>query len=77
MSDDDNIGPTRLFPKGQLNADDEGGLECRIGVNIDRQRIIIEFGTQLSWIGFTAATAESFSKAIMACVDQLNSSHAN
>ncbi|MBY0562465.1 hypothetical protein [Hyphomicrobium sp.] len=43
------------YPRGKLNADDEGALAFRIGVS--DKTIIIDFGKPVTWIGLDKATA--------------------
>lgn len=58
-----DFGPTKTYPRGKLNADDEGGLQ--IGITEQDGVIIIEFGTELRWIGMPKAQAIEFAKLIM------------
>jgi hypothetical protein len=58
------LGPTKDYPRGKLNNDDDGGLA--IGVGRDRDGvIIIEFGTSVKWIGLDQATAIGFAQLIL------------
>jgi hypothetical protein len=43
------------FPRGKLNADDEGALPIRIGTQ--DKTIIIHFGKPCEWIGLDKHTA--------------------
>ena len=43
------IGPTGRFPQGKLTKQDKGEIALKIGRLDDK--IIIEFGTALTWIG--------------------------
>ncbi len=53
----DTLGTTGLFPRGQLNADDEG--EIRLAIAADRKAGIvrIEFGKPVGWLGLPAQAA--------------------
>lgn len=57
------FGPTKDFPRGKLNAEDEGGL--RIGITEQDGVVIIEFGTELTWLGLDKASAIEFAKIIL------------
>ena len=50
-------GPTGQFPRGKLQADDDG--EIKIGIAADPKKgvVIIDFGAPVTWIGFTADQA--------------------
>ena len=50
------LGPTGNFPRGKLNAEDEGGLAIAVGKNPDGV-IIMDFGKEVGWIGLNQATA--------------------
>jgi hypothetical protein len=58
------FGPTGDFPRGKLNAEDEGGLQIGIAKDHDGV-IVINFGTEVSWIGLDQASAISFAKHIL------------
>ena len=47
----------REYSKGRLNANDEGDLACIITADVEKQRIILDFGKSLSWIAMTADEA--------------------
>jgi len=44
------IGATKKFPQGKLNKTDEG--ELRMAIYEEKGNIVINFGKDLSWIGF-------------------------
>lgn len=56
------------FPDGRLNPDDEGALA--VSVFTDQGRVVIEFGKQLSWIGFGKDNLRAF-------IDLLESKYKN
>ncbi len=66
MSDEKNsipkLGATGQFPKGQLNPDDEGGLQLVIGR--DKGCVIIDFGESVSWLGLPPDEADQFADHI-------------
>lgn len=58
------FGPTGEFPRGKLNPNDRGALT--IGVTHDGEgNVIINFGTDVSWIGFPPDQATQFAKHIL------------
>lgn len=57
------LGPTGKFPRGKLNADDEGGIA--IGVTSQDKTVIINFGKEIAWIGMDKPQAIEFAKLIM------------
>lgn len=44
------LGATNKFPQGKLNKNDEG--ELRMAIYVKNGNVIIDFGKDLSWIGF-------------------------
>ena len=59
------LGPTGKFPKGKISEHDDGGLKVAIGVDKNHNRIIIDFGTKVSWIGFSAEEAEMLAISLL------------
>jgi len=57
------IGKTGKFPKGKLNNNDEGELRFAIGVH--KNRIIIDFNTPVSWIGFDKKQAIEIANSLL------------
>jgi hypothetical protein len=51
------------FPRGKLNADDEGELQVRIGVR--DKTLIIDFGKPVAWLGLDYYSAMSLAANIM------------
>jgi len=61
---DSPFGPTGDFPQGKMSNDDEGGLQ--IGITSDEHgRVIINFGTQLSWIGLEREYVVQFAQLLL------------
>jgi hypothetical protein len=56
------LGGTGDFPRGKLNADDEGAL--RIGVTVKDKTVVIAFGKETAWIGMDKAGALMFAAMI-------------
>lgn len=46
----ENIGPTGKFPEEKLTKKDDGELAFAVGEKDGK--VVIEFGTPVSWIGF-------------------------
>lgn len=56
-------GPTREFPLGKLNDTDRGELVTEI--REEDGRLVVDFGTDLSWIGFEPQGAVDFAYALI------------
>ena len=63
------IGPTNKYPQGKLNEQDKGGLSLAIFTNNDK--IILEFGISVSWIGFDADQARSLAEILIHKADAI------
>jgi hypothetical protein len=57
------------YPRGQLNAADEGALLIRIAVQ-DRT-IIVDFGKPVMWLGLDASTARALGEKLIARADDV------
>jgi hypothetical protein len=58
------FGPTGEYPRGSLGPGDHGAL--KIGVAHDSKgNVIINFGTDVSWLGFPPEQAIQLAKLIM------------
>ena len=55
MTDQRKPGATGDFPRGKLNADDEGGLRMAVGVR--DKTVVLDFGSPVVWIGLPKAEA--------------------
>lgn len=56
------LGGTGHFPRGKLNASDEGGLQ--LAVSAQDKTVIINFGKSVVWVGLDKATALQFAELI-------------
>ena len=56
------LGATGLFPRGKLDASDEG--ELRFGINHDADNVIIAFGKPVFWTAMPPAQARAFANAL-------------
>lgn len=57
------LGATGEFPEGKLTEQDEG--EIKIAVTDYQGKVIINFGTQVTWIGFTPELAELLAQSLL------------
>jgi hypothetical protein len=63
-------GPTGNFPDGSLNPLDKGELSIEIGTTQD-MHIIVNFGTELEWIGFDIVGAQNFVDLLQQRIDAI------
>ena len=59
----DVAGPTGQFPRGKLNAEDEGELTIAFGTEAGCVRI--DFGTPTAWVAFPPDLALAFAANIV------------
>ena len=45
------LGATGDYPDGKLGDDDEGEVKIAITTDTDKQVVIIDFGTPVTWMG--------------------------
>lgn len=58
------FGPTGDYPMGKLNPDDQGGIQ--IGITHDETgTVIINFGTEVKWIGMPPDIASQLAQHIL------------
>ena len=62
-------GMNDKYPRGKLNADDEGELQMRIG--IQDKTIILDFGKQVVWIGLDYYTAMAMADKITKAAEKI------
>jgi hypothetical protein len=58
------IGPTKQYPHGKLNPEDRG--ELAVGVRVEKGMIVVDFGTDLSWVALTPESAIEFATVLLA-----------
>lgn len=58
-----NIGKTGRWTQGKLNKDDNG--ELRMAIFEQNGKVIIDFGTELSWIGFDKNQAKELGNLLI------------
>lgn len=61
----------RQYQHGRLNADDEGALALAVAADHKHQRIIIDLGKSVDWIGLTAKDAQGLIEMLMQKVREL------
>lgn len=61
----DGLGATRRFPEGTLNDNDEGEIRVAIAADRAQQKVIIDFGKPVAWIGFTAEQATELGEMLI------------
>lgn len=55
-------GPVGEYPDGKLGPTDNGAL--MMAVSVDHGRVVIDFGTQVTWLAWSPDEAEAFATAI-------------
>ncbi len=60
---------TDQFPRGKLNADDEGQLQIRVGIQ-DRT-VVVNFGKPVAWLGMDYLTAVNLAETIMRRAEEI------
>jgi len=58
-----NLGPTGAFPEGKLNETDEG--ELAFAVYHQKGKVILEFNSQVKWLGMNASQGIELGKALI------------
>jgi hypothetical protein len=62
----DGLGATGRFPLGQLNPDDEGEIQVAVAADPKHQKVVIDFGKPVAWIGFTPDQARELGEMLIA-----------
>lgn len=57
------LGPTGLFPEGKLTQEDEG--EIMFSIFGKDGKVVIEFGSQVHWVGMTPPQAAAVAEALL------------
>jgi hypothetical protein len=71
ISKRETAGATGTFPQGKIHPADEGELQIRLGVSPDGSKIVLEFGKQITWIGFDHESAKEFAYTLLAHVAKI------
>ena len=61
------IGPTGDFPQGKLRDDDNGALSFRVGIL--ENKIVVQFGVPVEWIGLDAPLARALAAKLIEKAD--------
>lgn len=64
-----NLGPTGKFPAGRLDQNDGG--ELKAAVYLQHNRLIIEWGVPIDWVGLDKAGALEMAKVIKEKAEKL------
>lgn len=57
------LGATGLFPQGKLDESDEG--ELKLGVAHTPEKVILNFGKPIAWIGFDPSQAREIGRLLV------------
>jgi hypothetical protein len=58
------LGPTGRFPLGKLSKQDEGEIKIAIAADHNNDKVLMNFGTPVSWMGLTADQAIDISNSL-------------
>lgn len=64
-------GKTGEFPKGKLNADDEGGLKMAVAADHAHGVVVINFGSPVKWIGLYPEDVKKLAAALLKKLEDL------
>ena len=67
------LGPTKNFPRGKLNAQDEGELRVAIATEGDTVKIV--FGGPVAWFALPKAQALAFGELILRRAREIPDDH--
>lgn len=69
------LGATGRFPDGKMVPEDQGEIKISVGLanrlSGKPHSVIMHFGKEVAWIGFTAAQAREIAKTLVANADEL------
>lgn len=61
----------RQYEHGRLNADDDGALAMAVAADLKHQRIIIDFGKPVNWLGLRVEEAQGLINMLMQKIREL------
>lgn len=61
----ENLGATGRYPEGKLTGDDEGEIRVAIAADPMKQKVVINFGKSVAWIGFTPQQAADLGQMLI------------
>ena len=67
-----NLGATGQFPRGKIHKSDEGAVNMAVGHDPKTRTVIVDFGTQVVWIGLDPATARILANSIIEHAEALD-----
>ncbi|HTB10969.1 MAG TPA: hypothetical protein VK752_05335 [Bryobacteraceae bacterium] len=68
------IGPSRQFPRGHLNPDDEGELTFGIAADAKKRVVVVNFGSPVHWLALPVAEARRMALVLNAKADEIEGS---
>jgi hypothetical protein len=69
---DFKIGATGQFPRGQVDATDEGELAMAIGADHNHGIVRVVFGKPIEWIGLDSSHARGLAQMLIEKADELD-----
>jgi hypothetical protein len=69
-----SMGATGKFPRGHLNADDEGQLTMGVAADPVKRVVVVDFGSPVKWMALPAREARRFAMMLTAKADELDGS---
>jgi hypothetical protein len=63
LGNNEELGATGRFPQGKLNDDDAG--ELQFGVAHTSEKVVINFGKPIAWVGMDPDQADAFAQLIV------------
>lgn len=61
-----DFGATGKFPEGKLNATDEGEIQFGIAADVRNEKVLIDFGTPVAWLGLNPEQAIAIADSLKA-----------
>ncbi len=65
------LGPTGKFPQGKMSDHDDGELKVAMAVDKKNNRIVIDFGTPITWVGLSAEDARMLAISLLLKVKEM------
>jgi hypothetical protein len=65
------LGATGQFPGGKLMDSDKGEIQFALAADPESQKIVIDFGAPVAWIGCNREQAEDLRDALNQVIDRL------
>lgn len=59
------FGSTGRFPLGQLSKSDEGEIQFGVAADLVKNKVVLNFGEPIAWIGFDAEQAEQLAESLL------------